>query len=288
MRATLIYNGDPEEGDPTSDELKSRLQEIGFEVKVASKDTLEEALDDPSELVVSAGGDGTVGAVVRCLVGRNTVLAILPLGTANNVAKTLGLTAPMAELVAGLKNPRRCRLDVGLARGPFGERYFIEAVGLGLFARTLSERASEEDKEEKQALRRLMETLSGYRARDWKITLDGEDLSGRYLLVEAMNIKLIGPNLALAPDADPCDGLLDLVLVGEDGRDKLGAYMNGRLGGNGNTAPDLGVRRGKGLIIELEDRPLHIDDETEKVFGTVTLELEHGAIELWLPTLASR
>ncbi len=48
-----------------------------------------------------------------------------------------------------------------------------------------------------------------------KMALDGRDLTGDYVLLEAMNIRSIGPNLRLAPDADPGDGLLDIVLVSD-------------------------------------------------------------------------
>ena len=76
------------------------------------------------------------------------------------------------------------------------------------------------------------------------MTLDGTDLSGEYLLVEAMNIPLVGPNVPLAPGADCSDDLLDLVLVTERERSALQEYLRARLGGA--AAPlELPVRRGR-------------------------------------------
>lgn len=281
-QATLIYNGDPEDGDPSSSELEAALEAAGYSTKAVTKEGVDEALERPGDLVVVAGGDGTVGSVTSRLLGRGVPFAVLPLGTANNVARTLGLMDPVKRLIAGLAEPRRRPFDVGLARGPWGERPFVEAVGLGLFAHTLAERASEADKEPKRALKRLLETLSGYHARPWTITLDGEDLSGDYLLAEAMNIRLIGPNLDLAPQAEVGDGLFDLVLIGEDERDALGRYLNSRLR---DERPQAGfrVRRGKRVRLEPAGEPLHIDDETERPNGAVELSLQAGALELWLP-----
>lgn len=289
--ATLIYNGDPEDGDPSSDTLCAALEAAGYQATTATKDALDEALEraeaDANEhVVVVAGGDGTVGTVTSRLRGRGLPFAILPLGTANNVARTLGLSGDTATLVAGLATPHKQSFDLGLARGPWGECAFTEAVGGGLFAHTLAERASEEDKAPGRALRRLLETLSGYHARPWTVTLDGEDLSGDFLLVAAMNIRAVGPNLDLAPDAEVSDGLFDLVLIGEDEREALGAYLNARLQGE-RPHPGFTVRRGKRVTLAAAGEPVHVDDETETPTQALELSVDAQALELWLPGGAS-
>jgi diacylglycerol kinase (ATP) len=282
MRATLVYNGDPKDGDPSADALVAALAKMGYRSQVATKDNLDEALAAPGELVVIAGGDGTVGTVMSRIAGRGTPIAILPLGTANNIARTLGLQRSAEAIIAGLAEPRRRPFDIGFIQGPWGERSFVESVGMGLFAHTLAERVSDEDKEAERALKRLLETLSGYRAKPWRISLEDEDLSGEYLLVEVMNIRLVGPNLGIAPEAEVGDGLLDLVLIGEDEREALGAYLNGRLR-NEKALPTFKVRRGARVRLEPAGEPLHIDDETERPEGRIDLRVEPGALEVWLP-----
>ena len=85
-----------------------------------------------------AGGDGTVAGVTRRMVGRGVPVAILPSGTANNIARSLGLLKrPFEELVRGWRDARRVKLDVGIAYGPWGQRYFVEGLGAGLFAELL-------------------------------------------------------------------------------------------------------------------------------------------------------
>jgi diacylglycerol kinase family enzyme len=69
-------------------------------------------------------------------------------------------------------------------------------------------------------------------ARPLKVTLDGEDLSGEYFLLAVMNIEHIGPSLHIAPDADPSDGLLEVVLLSEQERAKFGDYLYDRLQGH--------------------------------------------------------
>src|SRR5690606_7135637 len=87
---------------------------------------------EPGDLVVAAGGDGTFGRVARRLVGSDRPLAILPLGTANNVARHLGLALDPSRAIAQLASAEERRMDVGVARGSFGTRLFFEGAGLGL------------------------------------------------------------------------------------------------------------------------------------------------------------
>ena len=138
MRITLIHNpraGKQDDGE--GEDLRKLLKKAGHKVRYhSSKDgEWKRSLKKPADLVVVAGGDGTVGKVTRRMVGRGVPVALLPSGTANNIARTLGLVErPFEDLVRGWEGARRVKLDVGIAAGPWGERYFVEGVGAGLFA----------------------------------------------------------------------------------------------------------------------------------------------------------
>jgi diacylglycerol kinase family enzyme len=90
------------------------------------------------------------------------------------------------------------------------------------------------------------------------VVLDGRDFSGEDLLVEAMNIRHIGPGLALAPDADPTDGRFDLILTTESDRKILEDYFSHRRGRLSKNR--LAVHRGKRLRIKCDDVHAHVDD----------------------------
>ena len=91
-----------------------------------------------AELIVAAGGDGTVAAVAREMPGRELALAVLPLGTANNIALSLGCDGPLDALIEHWTQARVIHADLGVARGPWGERRFVEGVGGGLVARSIA------------------------------------------------------------------------------------------------------------------------------------------------------
>jgi diacylglycerol kinase (ATP) len=272
MRITLLHNPEAGNIDHSRQELMTLLAEAGHEATYQStkEDDYEEALMRPADLVIAAGGDGTVGRVARRLLGRRLPLAVIPLGTANNLARALGFRGAPGDLVPRLTNGRRRKFDVGVAKGPWGERHFFEGAGAGFlpdYLRALKEnpgakpaKSSSKKREMARHVSLLRRLLPNYAARDWQINLDDEDLSGRYILLEAMNIQSVGPLLTLAARAETCDGQLDFVAVRESDRAVFVDYLKARRGGEQIDFP-LPARRFLHLRLVWEQSTLHFDDK---------------------------
>jgi diacylglycerol kinase (ATP) len=291
VRVTLLHN--PGAGRQNRDDLRrlvKLLEDAGHAVRAKSvkDDDWEEALDWPADLVAAAGGDGTLARLAKRMIGATVPLAPLPSGTANNISRTLGLVErPFEELVRAWPHARRVKLDVGLAKGPWGERYFVEGVGAGLFARLLAtptpQRTYVEGQPADEQVAAVLELLRQESERcpalELTMSLDGRDLSGRYLLAEAVNIPYVGPNLFLAPDSQPGDASFDLVLVTEAERERLKNYL-AAWQGNRERLALLPSHRGKRLQIDWSGFALHIDDE---LWPDTDAERPHsGTIELTL------
>ena len=295
LRAALIYN--PTAGGnaaASSDDLVAALAAAGFEPDfrpTASEADLDAALEAPADLVVVAGGDGTVRAVATRIAGR-LPLAPVPMGTSNNIARSLELTGSPQEIVAGLRNPRRAPFDLGRARGPWGETTFLEAVGWGLFADTLVRYDPQAPKSPVRGAQAVIGALTNLEARDYRLTFDGDALEGRYLLLEAMNTPMTGNSMRLAPEASTGDGLLDVVMVEEGGRVGLLDYFTHLMAGKLEALPNVTIRRCRRFGLEWDGSPIHLDAEVEGAIGVaiekpasglVELELVRGGLELWLP-----
>ena len=300
MRVTLIHN--PGAGGQSDREaLLKLLRRAGHKPRYQSvkEKGWDRVLDKRAGVVVVAGGDGTVAGVTRRMVGRDVPVAVLPSGTANNIARSLGLLkTPFEELVEGWRGARRVRLDVGIASGPWGQRYFVEGLGAGLFAELLvrsEEKKAQREKEKKStrpakvvdnALRRLKEAAEDSEPVEIAARLDDADISGRYLLFEAVNLPYIGPNLYIAPDTKAGDGQLEVVLVPESQRGKLVRYLE-HWHENRERLSLLPSRRGKHLQIEWTGYALHIDDklrprkkaEPEETAGLVDVRVDAAAVE---------
>ena len=273
MKVTLMHNPDAgDDANPSGDQILRLIRKAGHKAKYQSlKDgTWKKALKKPCDIVAVAGGDGTVGKVARRLVESRTPIAVLPMGTANNIASTFGLAGRRFEdLIEGWSAARCVNFDAGMAKGPWGSRFFIEGFGMGLFAETMFQidngkhlHPSDTDDPEEEinaVLKVLKKQLSKYPSKDLTVRLDGQDLSGDYLLLEALNIRYIGPKLDFVPRAEINDGLLDVVFVSKDEQTKLGRYISDRLKYK-RSRVNLTIRRGRHLQVEGERSPVHIDD----------------------------
>jgi diacylglycerol kinase (ATP) len=274
IKVTLIHN--PTAGDdsqPSGDQIADMIQTAGHKVRYHSSedDDWKKALKTSADIVAVAGGDGTVGKVARRMVDERTPIAILPVGTANNVGHTLGLTGRALErLIAEWESARRVSFDVGKADGPWGSYYFIEGFGVGLFASTILSLEKRQDpvlatdvsrdEEIGRVLTILKERLEKHTPKRLTVRLDDQDFSGDYILVQALNIRYAGPNLDLAPAADTNDGLLDVVLLPHGEEKKLSQYLMRCIRGRA-VKSKLPVRRGRHLRIKWDGSPVHIDDQ---------------------------
>jgi len=141
-------------------------------------------------------------------------------------------------------------------------------VGGGLFADYLRAAKGEGKKNKKlsreQEMTRhvslLQRMLHDYPARRWKIDIDGEDISDRYILWEAMNIRSVGPALYLASHAATKDGQLDFVCAREADRSLLMEHLAARLAEKKHKFP-LPIRKFRQLRIVWRGSTLHLDDE---------------------------
>jgi diacylglycerol kinase family enzyme len=200
---------------------------------------------------------------------------------------------------------RRPPLDVGRAAAPWGKRSFIESVGCGLVADLMARLEREKERhgstslaggdEVRAAREELRRMLHRARPRECRLKADRQDLSGRYLLVEVMNIRQIGPRLRLAPSADSGDGLLDVVAVGDEHREALDASLRDRASATAAAFADVGVtRQARKVLLDPLGQRVHLDDgawpENEQAArpGPIRLDLDAHALEFLSPGTENR
>ncbi|WP_299823340.1 diacylglycerol kinase family protein [uncultured Jannaschia sp.] len=268
-RDVLLWCNAQAGGAPDPEDLAIRLRACGRSVRLAEPG--RDAPPDPlTELVLVAGGDGTVAQAARRLGHSGVPLAILPSGTANNVAAALGIadTDKPEQAVSG----RAHAIDLGRVQGPWGERIFVESVGVGLLA--LTERSLHETAERQGgyeaagkivAGRRAIETaLARPEAFDGSVRSDGDvPLERSLVFVEICNLGRTGPGVLLAPEADASDGAFDVVLGDLAAAEALRHACE--IGGSPvRLVPDLPVRRCRRIELTCRLGDLRIDGK----FGT--------------------
>ena len=136
MRVLLIHN--PKAGDRKhgKKQLMQRLKRNGLQAFYQSinERDWEKAFRKPVDVVVAAGGDGTVHKTAWKIMDSGIPLAILPLGAANNLARSLGFAGSVDEILQSLHRGESRPFDIGVVRSGSQSDFFLEAVGGALFA----------------------------------------------------------------------------------------------------------------------------------------------------------
>ena len=133
----VIHN--PSAGDEThgKEQILAALHEHGYasEYRTTDDDNWKE-LDDQHDILLIAGGDGTVRTVVKQLLkkefpGKAVKLALIPMGTANNISKALNLVGDEKQIIGSLDEVKP--FDVGKVNNIPGSNFFLESFGYGVF-----------------------------------------------------------------------------------------------------------------------------------------------------------
>ncbi len=270
MRLLLLYNPVAGGGQRCPKTFHKLLVSAGYQCDLyATDDPTWQVHASPDTVVVVAGGDGTVKEVAPRLVGTNIPLAILPIGTSNNIALVLGVFGSPTSLFRRWHEWHPQPFDV-LDVTSLGEtRHCFEGCGFGLFGwwmhlgKFMPDRIPCETR--KQVVRQDRRFLSGVvecaTSDECIVEFNGQQSAQQALLVIAANIGLLGARVPIAPGADPRDGLLDVLVATETDRGPLIDWLRRVADGEKVSSPPLEVHRAPSLRLGFARGGYHFDDE---------------------------
>jgi diacylglycerol kinase family enzyme len=299
----------------TAGDLWSRtLNDVGRATEIAAVHEMRGEEDDAlrleelirntrAQIVVAVGGDGTVAEVVRAIVagkeGRAPALAIVPLGTANNSARSLGLlsyrqrgAAAVDRAVQAICAGGRRRVDLGVVNG----RLFVGAVAIGVDAEILSLR------NRLRSRLHLRDPLAGYplylascavsllrgRRVAGRLEMEGTSSSRRFLNLLVSNEPLYGGEFRFDAEPHDDDGLLDVVELAnvcEYVRTYVSAWRRHlRYRKGAAVLPPAGLARVESLRLEFA-RPVRsqIDGEEGETARRFELSIMPRRLEVCVP-----
>ena len=222
LHTKLIFNpiaGAPGETPLQLVEVINELQTWNIlpEVYLIKPDNdLEEVLQDALQrglgMFVVCGGDGTIDSVAVELAGSQATLGIIPTGTQNNVALSLGIPKDIHEAAALLRTGQRIRVDLGLASCGGNERPFLEICSVGLLS-SLYPPADDIQHGKFARIGDLLAALVSSQPAEMHLVLgEHREINTRGHMLLAANMPYIGPHFRIAPEGVFNDGLLDVVV----------------------------------------------------------------------------
>ncbi len=291
MKIALIHNSNAfRGGEANSSELRRIFQRRGHDVAYVNTQEAnwQRVLSLDIARAIIVGGDGTVEQVAPHL--REIPFGILPFGTANNIGQCLRQTSDPELLASKLDTAEVSRLDLGKVMTGSESGFFLEGSGLGVFAELIlamqewpqkKQMEEAESREEKfsHAIEQLREVGRTYKGTALELKVDGAPICDRFIMLGVMNMNLAGPRLNLAPDADPSDGMLDLVFVREKNRDHFCRWIESQSPGQKTAARFESQRCSRIEINASTIAPLHIDSRLiQKPVFPLRVELEPAAL----------
>ncbi len=247
------------------------------------------------EIIVAAGGDGTVNEVLNGLmearqVGTNRpALGVLCTGRGNDFAPCLNIPGDLPAACQVLKDDHRRMIDIGrVVGGKFPQgRYFANNVGVGFDAIGTIEVAKLPEWGMLSFLIAILKTIFlFYKGPTVRLDYDDQALTTSTLMLLTMNGKRMGTGFKMAPDSKPDDGLFDLVIVRQVSRWRIFSLIPHFMKGTQGSQPEVRtLRAARVAITALEGAlPAQSDGEIICVDGTrLDIELLPGQVEVLCP-----
>ena len=278
QKIKLIHNPNAGNGAYSKSELVSIIESAGYQCDYSSskKEEWKEMVAD-TDMIIVAGGDGTVRKLAKAFLNNKKMnndipIGLLNLGTANNLIRTLRIKGEPGELIEAYKKEQVKKFDTGIIKDLPGCGFFLESCGFGIFPRLMKEMRKTDIHDTEAALQVMIAVIKSSKTFHCQIKADDKEIEGDFILAEIMNSPWMGPGLHMNSVSDPGDGKLELVLVGEDEREVFTEFVSGKLKEGSGAFSHHPVQCEK-ISIKTTTSLFHADDELIKLENKNALKI---------------
>ena len=296
MRVALIINpvAGRNRGIAAALNAEAEFRKAGWDVTVVLTERPGDAVrlarssaDQGYDAVLACGGDGTLSQVLAGLLDTGIPAGIIPAGTGNDFARTIGLSRKPAAAAAQLIRGRVA--DVDLMQVNDGALWSINITGAGFDARVTvrMNRGPRRINGLPAYLAAVMREFIEYRPTQMRLRVDRERWEGAALLVAVANARSYGAGMIVAPMAQIDDGLLDVVLIEHVGRIDFLRTFPRVFRGTHVSHPAVRIWKGKEVSIETPAGPCPVLVDGDVQCETpIQVRVSEGRAKLLLPQRA--
>lgn len=269
--------------DIVSESLGSQGYDLSVLETTGSNDAADfaaQAAADGVEIVVSAGGDGTVNEIAGALSHTATTLGILPLGSGNGLARSLGIPQDVEAAMKIISDGHKMTCD----RGIVNNIPFYCTFGVGFDAAVSEKFATMNRRGRITYIRSALREFLNYKSQPYAISVNGTVITEQAFLIAVCNASQYGNNAYIAPHAKLTDGLLDITVVHSGsplstilvGVDLLTGYLDR------NTQIET-FRVSAATITRLNCGPAHIDGDPITLGKSLEISCDPAALTVFVP-----
>lgn len=175
-----------------------------------ARELTQEALTNNADVIVACGGDGTINEVAQQLIGKETALGIIPIGSGNGLATNLSISKNLETAIEDLLKFKTKKIDVG----QFNEYYFFSNIGFGLDAEVINEYSASQEHTLTGYVKAFFNAYRKYNSRKLNLIIDHHiQVENDYFFLLCSNSNIAGYGITFTPQATLNDGKLDLIAV---------------------------------------------------------------------------
>lgn len=253
------------------------LEIVHTEHKGHCEELAKEAAARGTDIVIAVGGDGTVNEVASALMHTGTSLGIIPCGSGNGLARTLGISMDFDKAVDTIAHFKPYAIDCGIA----DEKPFFCTFGVGFDAAVTEKFSSGKRRGKMQYVRSALLEYLNFSPDHYALEIDGEIFTEEAFLIAVCNASQYGNNAYIAPQASLSDGLLDITVIRNSS--PLSQAMAGIDLLSGNLAKNKTIdsfKAHKVKILRLKDGPAQIDGEPLRMGRKICIHCERACLKV--------
>ena len=195
--------------EDTIDKTQFNIEIFYTKAPLHAKEIATLAVNNKIDIVAVVGGDGSVNEVGEALIGTSTILAIIPTGSGNGIARHLHIPQETLAAVDIINKGQTKIIDTV----SINDRHYLGVAGIGFDAEVSWEFADFGHRGFLSYLFLTLKKLSTYRAHKYQLSIDGTPLTQRAFLISFANSSQFGNGAFIAPDAKIDDGFLEAVII---------------------------------------------------------------------------
>lgn len=240
----------------------------------------KEASGQRMDIVVAVGGDGTVNEVAQGLVGTESYLGIIPTGSGNGLSRHLNIPLNVRRAIEIINKGKVMKIDTA----NLNDDLFVNVAGVGFDASIAKKFAKSGKRGFLSYFRITVGSYQSYKARKYKLVIDGKELERKALLISFANSSQFGNNTSINPKARVDDGFLDVCIVQRIPFWKTVLVAPLLFMKRFDRTPYIEIIRAQMIqVSRKKGKSIHLDGDPKKITRDFTVKINPGSLNVLVP-----
>jgi YegS/Rv2252/BmrU family lipid kinase len=237
----------------------------------------ESAVSQNFDVVVAVGGDGTINEVASKLESSGKIMGIIPCGSGNGLARTLGISLKHAKAIKQINRLNTVAIDTGV----FNQKKFFNMAGMGFDAHISSHFAEKQTRGFKGYIKATLSEIVQYKTQHYTIEIDGKKMIREAFMLSIANSSQYGNNAHISPTASVCDNLLDVCVIKPFSLFTFPVLVYHMFAKTSHRSKYVEILKGKEITITRENvGPIHLDGEPHNMEKVLNISIKHLSLNL--------